>query len=538
MDVNNQPSDISKLPDEVLMKIFAFLHGNNLHKANSDLINATLVCKKWNRIITESPRLMDKIMLKLDLISECAIDEIIEESMLKITRPYRHAILFDKIHDKYDNFRKKIRIAGKIEKVLNFEPLKNLTTVEFNALKVTPTLIKTLSLCKLLKGMILNQCWHDGEFERYEKIEQFGFCNLRAFKLNEEFDEHHLSKILPHIKCKHLHTFVIDIQPDDPSILNSIATDIFGFLNQLDHCNEIDLLITDWSFEQIRFEPKFQWSKLKLTFDGAWMRPSAAKTVEVLEVLCKASRPDAESEIIFVGFDAENEQICTAVLNSCKKITSLSLEYSMISVANHLRRLDELQTLKIDETSFNSDELVHFTKKLPNVVHLVITEIDVIAINTESALLLQPFFNQITSISLPSEYLRQMVNAVEIDGFVSLMDIEFKSLKTITANGNYESRDEDLIRFFGPSEFPGAPFYQFFALNSKVKHLNIEITFDKPPILIGWFTKFKATTAIQSCKISISLLDPPKFIHWREGEFDEVQLFGKVLNDEENQFFV
>lgn len=58
MDVNNQPTDISKLPGDVFIKNFGFLPGNE-GKAKSDLINATLDCLKWNRIISESPRLMD-----------------------------------------------------------------------------------------------------------------------------------------------------------------------------------------------------------------------------------------------------------------------------------------------------------------------------------------------------------------------------------------------------------------------------------------------------------------------------------------------
>lgn len=88
-NVNNQPSNqpnlISKLPEEVLENIFSFLGGNYF---KSDLINATLVCKAWNRIISESPHLMD--LIEMDVVINDDFDHF-SELDFKLLRPtYDH----------------------------------------------------------------------------------------------------------------------------------------------------------------------------------------------------------------------------------------------------------------------------------------------------------------------------------------------------------------------------------------------------------------------------------------------------------------
>lgn len=132
---------------------------------------------------------------------------------------------------------------------------------------------------------------------------------------------------------------------------------------------------------------------------------------------------------------------------------------------------------------------------------------------------------------------------VDEDGRISLIGIEFRNLKSITVFG----ANEDLCSYFQSLESSDIPFHQFCALNNNLKHLNIEINHDDlyqshNNYQIKWFTKFYATTAIETCKISIATDSHKtglrKLIHWREGGFNQVQLFGKVLNEEENRFFV
>lgn len=269
MELYNQPSAISKLPDEVFMEIFGFLHDGN--KAKSDLMNATIVCKKWNRIISESPRLMDKVKLRIDAIMKLAtVDDCI------VKRPYRHAILedFNEV-----NFEPRLQIA---EIVLKFASLKSLTTVEFSNMKVAPTIVEILSLCKSLKSMIIKECWHEGEFERSGSIEQYNFLNLRKLKIISRHPvQNSLIDVLPHLKCKNLHSFTIEMLSFD-SINNVVAANVFGFLNQLDNCDQIEMQMSAWNFKQMKqliFEPKFLWSKLMLTYCGLDLQQSAAAAV-------------------------------------------------------------------------------------------------------------------------------------------------------------------------------------------------------------------------------------------------------------------
>lgn len=210
--------------------------------------------------------------------------------------------------DFYENFNLRIEDG---EKVLNFESLKNLTTLKIFNMIVTPKIIMTLSLCKSLKSMMIEESYYryyedfDGEIDTLVNQQKFDFLNLRELTLISETqsgDGFSLSDALPHIKCKDLFRCVIKISRNEFDE-NTIYADVFGFLNQLDRCDEFEWCINTHCQEQIThltFEPKFLWKKLKLSFYGFFYRRRQLG-VEGVEALCRASRSDAESEIIFEG---------------------------------------------------------------------------------------------------------------------------------------------------------------------------------------------------------------------------------------------
>lgn len=217
-----------------------------------------------------------------------------------------------------------------------------------------------------------------------------------------------------------------------------------------------------------------------------------------------------------------------------------------------------------------SHEFVDFTKTIRNVERLIFLDntdytdyifnpfyIGEIVLSTENSLLLQQFFDQIMEIRIHGKYLSlkkffsdQYKTLTDLqpmwdgDNVTPLTNIEFVNLRTVTIYGNHIPSACEGYQHIESSEIP---FHKFCALNSNLKHLNIEIDqeklFQSPNnYQIEWFTKFHATTAIESCKISIAIgyqkTSSRKLISWREGNFDEVQLFGKVRNEEENRFFV
>lgn len=64
------------MPNEVLTEIFQYLIANkNRNQVQSDLLNATLVCKKWNQIVSGTASLMDKVKFTLEMDKDEAANE-------------------------------------------------------------------------------------------------------------------------------------------------------------------------------------------------------------------------------------------------------------------------------------------------------------------------------------------------------------------------------------------------------------------------------------------------------------------------------
>lgn len=112
---------ISDLPEEVLIRILENLDG-------SEVMNATLVCKYFNRTISTSARLMNKIVLKLQKDIRPNNDRAI--SSLTITRQYKNVSMED---DNY-SWLERLRTveAEKLFTAIATSLENYLTTIKFN----------------------------------------------------------------------------------------------------------------------------------------------------------------------------------------------------------------------------------------------------------------------------------------------------------------------------------------------------------------------------------------------------------------------
>lgn len=514
-NVNNQPPKpnlISKLPEEVLEKIFSFLGGNYV---KSDLVNATLVCKAWNRIISESPRLMDMIEINFNIDDEfdffCVYD-------FKILRQYRHVIMK---HDYYSLERYGEEEDAKfwgIEKVI--VSLKNLTTFELRQSPVFPCHIEDLS-GEHLHTLIFYSCrWYYKKFpELLEDRGEIEVCEMKSLRVLRFIEDNAgTTFVLKYIKCTKLDVLQINTNGVDEVV---DAGEIIPFMNQLDRCDEIDIKISNWNFEDsVQLRPKFLWRKLKL-FCKQDERIMSQNAISSIEVLCKASATNAESEIELKSFKPECAHLWTIILGNCKGIKVLLLSNSTPpSGLGKLPYLSQLQKLALDTKTLKAESFSNFVKNLSTATQLEIhSSCRKFELSTESELLLQPFFNQIIDLklSLSSSY-----GPIPSE----TLNLKFTNLSKLTV---YEKGSEHSIQSL-------QLFKTFCAQNQNLQCLTVETSYRQyvaKDYLLKWYKELDGKSTIKSCNVKT------QYGHnWRHVQRDEKKFFGRALTKKESRFFV
>lgn len=160
-------TDFSILPEDVLIHIFEQLH----YDKQSNLINVTLVCKKWNRVISQTPCLMDKLQLNLNSRSFDS-KALLED--FKLTRFYRHAV--------WDNQRERGKVPQKIfNEITTLDQLNTLEVSHWDSSnEELSEIFQQLSRCKFLRCLIFKGCYicymSDQEIKKIQRIE---FNNLK-----------------------------------------------------------------------------------------------------------------------------------------------------------------------------------------------------------------------------------------------------------------------------------------------------------------------------------------------------------------------
>lgn len=516
-------NNISKLPDEILIEIFGLLLGN---KDNSDLLNATLICKRWNQIISQTACLMNKLKLLM------TIDKLdrIDERNFKLSRQYRHAkTAKTKDESCHYGHQKNLIVLRELALELN-----QLNSLEFDHIVIYPETIKMLSDFIYLRTLILASCEPrmDGRHD---------VCKLTSLR-NLEI-RHTPTALLSHIECNQLDSF--KTKRAFKYNERNVGLNLFHFLNQLDRCDEIDINIYNWNFDA-KLQLKFLWSKLKLhcsANDCCYAPFCVLNSAAVLgiEMLCKASKGNAESEITFYKLPIHYDSLWIAILNNCKGIKSLELSAQNMPIIpmhhNSIRILPGVQRIQIDAAGLGDESFVNLTRKLPNVTSLIISLCSGrVKIASESdLLLLNSFFDHITEMHLPQYCFEQ--TSLRHQEPSHFLRINIENLKKLTI---------EVAESLG--SYPGHYYNvkNFCEQNRNVHHIDVEVNrqllpYRKDKFLIDWYRELRETP-VKTCNIMIPILQMTGFslslMNWRETEMSEMELFGKVLDEEENRFFV
>lgn len=347
MENVNKSTHISKLHD-VLLEIFGYLLENNkFWKVISDFLNATLVCKKWNRIIAESPRLMDKVTLSVDLAT---VAEDIIHGDFKLSRPYRH-VTIEASHPPDDHLLQKL-----YDEIF---ALVNLTTLDLSTIQVSLTLIGALSKVKSLRILTVGHCSYFYIPENLHDSLQFKFDGLRELRLMGQ------TEVLQHMRCKALD--LLAIEPGDSC--RTSASEVIGFLNDLNRCDEINI---GFFFHRgtIPLNPKFTWNTLKLCYSTINQRSDMSE-MQFIEALCNASTTMSESDIDLRYMDDRHHMMWRAVIGNCKNIKSLRIVNSSIPLdLSQIREVPELRKLAVDQYTFEHENFSNLLQtKLTGVSH-------------------------------------------------------------------------------------------------------------------------------------------------------------------------
>lgn len=526
---------ISKLPDDVLFTIFELLHdGTN---GTLDLLNATLVCHRWNQIISQFARLMWRLKLSINT------DDL--ETNFKLTRQYRSVKVSRKYPQSYSRSSNRdqtnlaiANILKEVEQNANY-----MTTIELHRIKILPQHIECLSRCELLQTLTVGTLQFDddnyGQKIGFFRTQQFNFKALRNLKFTKQIDS---MRILKYMKCKQLDTFnAFHTYDGGVGSLSECAYCVINFLNQLDRCDEILMQIQQFDVDLL---PKFIWKRMRLKCDmdiRNFRHVLSGAVISSIEALCRASESNSECEITFINFDELEhrlERIWIAIFNNSKGIETLNLYRTPLPTNfKQLYNLDKINRLDIGTSVLENDNFPKLTRELRNVTQLNIfseSSLDKLVVPAESELQLRSFFNQITDLTLPQMY------AYHLPSDQNFFENKFTNLRTLTIQDSW-------CRFWYCHE----PLFvhHYCSNNQSLNHINVQIGYPRKNEsenhgnfnLLKWYSEFNMD--IKTCSIMVysndqTSLNMDEFINWRKAKTDEIELFGKILNQDESKFYV
>lgn len=257
MDTSITTSFISKLPEEILIRIFGLIK-------REDLVRASEVCKRWNEIISQTKSLQDTLILFINLGT--LADDFLE-SYKSPTQRYQ-SVSFK--GDKWNTTKR--RVITSIFNVIA-SPGNQVKTIEFQGIMFAPEHIQFLSQFKVLKNLTLKNC--SLLIEDEERGQKFDFNELKYLQLLGSTSAFFLNCI----NVSKLDVFVCESSEKGRFVVN--------FLNQLERCDEITISNYDMYISLKSLKSKFKLSKWNIpcskqdgikTFifiveeDGSWYR--------------------------------------------------------------------------------------------------------------------------------------------------------------------------------------------------------------------------------------------------------------------------
>lgn len=527
---------MSRLPEEVLIEIFGYLVGR---KQRSDLLNATRVCKRWNKLIWSCPRLIDrlKLVIKFENFDRYS-DKNIDFGQFETEKHYRNVLFsFRSVNSRGDyNDIVSIKI---MEKIVDLH--KNITTVEIRCMKLEPEHMRILSLFTHLRSLTFS----DYSASYCKDVARRDFKNLRFLKHTNSS-----TVLFNFMECNQL--IKLEIRDICSSDQDKNGNDFVNFLNQLDRCDQLTAEIPNWNFK-VQLKPKFLWKKLNLKCKYSFTkRTNDEKIAPNIEALCRASASNAESKVWFSSLQREDLRLWPVVLNNCRGIHTLELTNTVEPEdVTNLNELFTVKTLVINAEALARPRFNQFLAlKLPNVTSLEFNTWSKVTLEFKQSTLvsIEPFLNQITDLKIPYDYVHPVrYKTVGPPKLFEQANFVFKNLQTLTIQPTTEHLcmpDSLCLK---------KEIVSFCARHPNLHHLTVNVgcpteiytckkksEFKMDDLILGWYKKFYGKTAIKTCDVRIEVEWCDYGLkNWRKMRgVTETMLFWRPLTADESRFFV
>lgn len=344
---------ILTLPDEVMELVF-------LYFSVSDLLTSTLVCKRWNSIISrEGSETVTKLIPRVP----CPYPFHYENPILNfnLTRKYS-GLKFDfmttcKRHSSYENMCQ----------IICTSLHESLTRLELYQVNFGVGFMESLEKCQKIRFLSFIYCiFESSNTDQIQKTVNFHSLQcLKLFKSSET--------ILETMECDKLRQLTIHERACDYECnrrINLYSSCTVKFLNKLKTLDELYVKFASDEFKD-KLEPKFRLKCLNLSFIlSSWFDDEYKSehfryykiVIENMIALNDSLKEDANVTISSTMYGRK-------LLNCFVKIDSLRL-YKYWRDVLGVRELHEVRKLTLD--MFDGDQVINLMLKLPNVEDLTL----------------------------------------------------------------------------------------------------------------------------------------------------------------------
>lgn len=534
---------IRALPDEVMEIIFLYL-------SVSDLLTSTLVCKKWDSIISrKGSEIVAKLIPRITCNHPIHGRNIVIN--FNLTRKYC-GLKFDFMvtclrHDSNEQMCQTISTSLLQE---------SLTKLELFQVKFGASFMESLEKCQKIRFLSFIFCIFETlDTDQIQKAVEFN--SLQYLKLYKSSD-----MILETLKCDKLRQLTIheeerDSENDKKILANCRCT--VKFLNKLKILDELYVKFATDEFID-KLEPKFRLKCLNLSvITSFWSdeyNPYYSNFYNYfLENMIALHNSLNENANVALSIrEGWKTTLGKEVLNCFGKIDSLSLSGTWSNVLG-VRALHEVRNLTLD---IYGNDLINLMLKLPNVEDLTLKNDEFLKpLEKESEFASMLFKNvrkvRITRITksgkLDSDYIISRIKRIKFPKLAVLFlkqDLEF--LKFVN--------DDDTFDDFLKDDFL-KELKSFCRYNATLESLVIKVTaffddfFSATCLHKLQFIELKnelGGTSVKSCQIIyehhreevvlLSMYEKHTENHYF-GTRDEkdLKMFGRILTDEEKSFF-
>lgn len=472
------PKTINELPVEVLQKILAYAVGG---PKTAGQLNASLVCWKWNQVVSESTEIVDNLRPKIVLRHSRNIENA---TKFKITRNYRELTLEDSTQPTEIHSTHPLIVMSAISNSTVAQHLRELT---MDSLRLTPYIFGALLSLENLETLSMIDCTNESKTTDFDPVQ--------LSKLNHlEFGCDDSESLLGWLDCKKLQYFKFYSERMNSHVVN--------FLNNLEKLDELIFdCRMDWDDDlDVALNPKFRWNKLDFEFPVDHDSEVAAASITAL---FNASSSTAEADVsvstcVFVGDSPLLSRSVLDSLTACKKIKIMRISGDCPTIENmsSLRRMPELEKLTICINSDDVDDSDEVTaidvliEKFTGVREVILGEF----CNSEVVMGMSRAMKLLTHLDISDvvNNLETLVHNEDVPVFKSIQSLTFSLVGSLNEN----LAESNTLRL------EVGNLWQFCAANPTLTHLNMQTGAD--PSLMSFYESWLANkTSVRTCKLIV-----------------------------------